>query len=301
MPNVPTSLLLGFLALCWIFVLVPMFARSREAVPETDDGVGAFRVVRRAGARQSHHDSRLQDEQSRGSAMTEIQGSEDSDALAEDLIDEEVDWDSFADDDDEDAGQNDDHRRFSTEYPPVVARTAPTRTAAAPPVEDRRDPRAHRPGRGGFDPEHARATADYRFRRRRTVSLALLVLALACAAGAVLINPMLWTGTAVLTLTLVGFLSYLSRQVKVERAIQERRMARLQRAREIRPPARRSAAVSPYGRQAERLIEDEPSAHTHVPTSSRGPGIVVDLDDDDPAFDDLEYYEPIVYRRAAGQ
>ena len=67
------------------------------------------------------------------------------------------------------------------------------------------------------------------------------------------------------------------------------------------PPARRSAAVSPYGGSEERLVEDEPSARTHVPASPRGPGVVVDLDDDDPVFDDLEYYEPVVYRRAAGQ
>lgn len=299
MPNVPTSLLLGFLALCWLFVLVPMFARSREAVPETDDGVGAFRVVRRAGKRRSHHDSRIQDDLQTGSVMTDPSAPEDTDLLVEDLVDEEDDWDSV-EDDDEGAAEIEEHRRYEPTRP-IVTRSTNTRSAAASPLEDHHDVRAHRPGRGGFDPEHARATADYRFRRRRTVSLTLLLLALACAAGAVMINPMLWTGTAVLTLTLVGFLFYLSRQVRVEREIQVRRMARLQRAHEIRPPARRSAAVSPYGRQAERLLEDEPSAATHVPASPRGPGIVVDLDDDDPAFDDLEYYEPIVYRRAAGQ
>ena len=299
MPNVPTSLLLGFLAVCWLFVLVPMFARSREAVPETDDGVGGFRVVRKAGKRSAQHDFSQQDDRTTGTVMTEVRGSQDADPLVEDLIDEETDWDSF--DDDEDADEIDDQRRYRTEPAPVVARAPQARSASSAPVDDSGDVRAHRPGRGGFDPEHARATADYRFRRRRTVSLTLLLLALACAAGAVLISPMLWTGAVVLTLALAGFLSYLSRQVKVEREIQARRMARLQRAREIRPPARRSAAVSPYDEQVERLVEDEPTARTHVPASPRGPGIVVDLDDDDPAFDDLEYYEPIVYRRAAGQ
>lgn len=297
MPNIPTSLLLGFLAVCWLFVLVPMFARSREAVPETDDGVGAFRVVRRAGKRRTHHDSRIQDDLQTGSVMTDSPAPEDTDLLVEDLVDEEAEWDSF--DDDDDAVETEERRYETTR--PIVTRSALTRSAAASPLENHHDVRAHRPGRGGFDPEHARAAADYRFRRRRTVSLMLLLLALACTAGAVMVSPVLWTGTAVLTMILVGFLFYLSRQVRVEREIQVRRTARLQRARELRPPVRRSAAVSPYGQREERLVEDELSASSQVPGSSRGPGVVVDLDDDDPAFDDLEYYEPVAYRRAVGQ
>ena len=294
MPNVPTSLLLGFLALCWLFVLVPMFARSREAVPQSDDGRRGFRVVRRAGKVKSHNSSRDRDDHFDGALTTESRDTDDGDELVEDLVD--IDEDSW---DDHDDHGNDEDRDDHHQHEP--RRSAVTARSTAIPYEDHGDVRVHRPGRGGFDPEHARATADYRFRRRRTVSLTLLLLALVCAGGAVLFAPVLWTGTVLLTLALVGFLSYLSRQVKVEREIQMRRMARLQRAREIRPPARRSAAVSPYGRQTDRLVEDEPSPRAHVPASPRGPGIVVDLDDDDPAFDDLEYYEPIVYRRAAGQ
>jgi hypothetical protein len=61
-------------------------------------------------------------------------------------------------------------------------------------------------------------------------------------------------------------------------------MERLQRARQIRPES---------GRPARRVRPG---------TSAVVPGRTVDLDDDDPAFDDLdEYQEPMTYRRAAGQ
>ena len=45
----------------------------------------------------------------------------------------------------------------------------------------------------------------------------------------------LWIGAAVSLALLVGYLSYLRRQVRIEAAIRQKRMERLQRARQIRP------------------------------------------------------------------
>ncbi|MEP6562454.1 MAG: hypothetical protein ABJD68_15430, partial [Nakamurella sp.] len=101
----------------------------------------------------------------------------------------------------------------------------------------------------------------------------------------VLLVNWLWFGAVVSLALLVGYLAYLRRQVRIEASIRRRRMERLQRARQIRPESGRSSRLSRTG------------------TTAVVPGrTVVDLDDDDPAFDDLdEYQQPVTYRRAAGQ
>jgi hypothetical protein len=95
----------------------------------------------------------------------------------------------------------------------------------------------------------------------------------------------LWVGAVVSLALLVGYLAYLRRQVRIEASIRQRRMERLQRARQIRPESGR------------------PARRARTGTSAVVPGrTVVDLDDDDPAFDDLdEYQQPVTYRRASGQ
>ena len=146
-------------------------------------------------------------------------------------------------------------------------------------------PVPHRPGRGGFDPEAAEATRSYRYQQRRRVTLILLVATVAFTVAALVIINWLWFGAAVSCALLVGYLAYLRRQVRIEAAIRQKRMERLQRARQIRPE---------YGRAPRR---------PRAGMSAAAPGrTVVDLDDDDPGFDDLEeYQQPMPYRRAAGQ
>lgn len=146
-------------------------------------------------------------------------------------------------------------------------------------------PVPHRPGRGGFDPEAAEATRAYRYQQRRRVALILLIAAVAFTVAAALFTSWLWFGAAVSAALLVGYLTYLRRQVKIEAAIRQRRMERLQRARQIRPE---------YNRPPQRVRSG---------MSAVAPGrTVVDLDDDDPGFDELEDYQPpMTYRRAAGQ
>src|SRR6478609_7965770 len=165
------------------------------------------------------------------------------------------------------------------------AAAAPAGTYAEVDDEQLR-PVPHRPGRGGFDPEAAEATRAYRYQQRRRITLILLIATIAFSVTAFLFVSWLWIGAAVSLALLVGYLSYLRRQVRIEAAIRQRRMERLQRARQIRPE---------YARPQRRT--------SRAGMSAVAPGrTVVDLDDDDPGFDDLEEYrQPVTYRRAAGQ
>lgn len=348
MPNLPTSLILVLLAVAWLWVLVPMFARSREAVPETDDDAAGFRVLRRAGARLRHSGTRRDrtfgEEQFMADSVdgSDFDGRTDVD-LVEVLVDSDDDYadDDYADDaesDDDDYADDDgeaavvgDHQYdaaddWTTAHRPLAAtsharpnRVADRQRPDREPIAERRPEREHRPGRGGFDPEHDAATAAFRYRRRRLVTLLLVLLTGGLVAGVVLgINDKLWIGATVTGLVLVGYLTYLHRQVRIEREISARRRARAQRAREIRPAAYREAQpLSPYQSEPaehSRAVphRSRPAPHTgpvqrpaarstQLPPHRRRVGTIVDLDDDDPAFDDLDRYEPIVYRRAAGQ
>jgi hypothetical protein len=162
---------------------------------------------------------------------------------------------------------------------------APTGPAFVDVDDEQLRPIPRRPGRGGFDPEAAEATRAYRYQQRRRVTLILLVATVAFTVAAIFVVGWLWVGAAVSLALLVGYLGYLRRQVRIEATIRQRRMERLQRARQIRPEYARAPRRARAG------------------MSAVTPGrTVVDLDDDDPAFDDLdEYQEPITYRRAAGQ
>ena len=146
-------------------------------------------------------------------------------------------------------------------------------------------PVPHRPGRGGFDPDAAEATRAYRYQQRRRVTLILVVATVVCTSAAILLVSWLWFGAVASLALLVGYLAYLRRQVRIEASIRQKRMERLQRARQIRPE---------YARAPRR---------TRGGLSAVQPGrSVVDLDDDDPSFDELEdFQQPLTYRRAAGQ
>ncbi len=111
----------------------------------------------------------------------------------------------------------------------------------------------------------------------------LLIATVVFSLLALLTVSVFWAGALVSVVLLAGYLAYLRRQVRIEAAIRQRRMERLQRARQIRPESGRSRPGQARS-EADRGRE------------------VVDLDDDDPGFDDLEeYHEPVTYRRAVGQ
>lgn len=146
-------------------------------------------------------------------------------------------------------------------------------------------PTPRRRGRGGYDPEAAEATRAYKYRQRRRVTMALTAVTVLFSILGFLLASWLLVGAAIGAVLLALYLTYLRRQVKIEAQIRQRRMERLQRARQIRPEYGRGRPPARAGR------------------SAAGPGrTVVDLDDDDPTFDHLDPYDPpVTYRRAAGQ
>ncbi|WP_019200677.1 gephyrin-like molybdotransferase receptor GlpR [Tsukamurella sp. 1534] len=125
--------------------------------------------------------------------------------------------------------------------------------------------------RGGFDPENDARLSEARYRSRQRVTMVLGVLAVV-ALGAGLMNvPYAWYGLGAVVVALVLFLSYLRRTVRIEAEIRRRRMARLERARRERE------------REAE--VRDGIPAHLR-----RGGCVVMEIDDEDPAFDHLPRY-----------
>ena len=102
-----------------------------------------------------------------------------------------------------------------------------------------RPPPRYRPGRGGFDPEAAALAARARYAFRQRVVLTMLIVALVTGVVAAVAVPGLWWPHAAVDLSLVGYLIYLRRQVRLEEAIRERRAARMAGTR------RQSAAEDP--------------------------------------------------------
>jgi hypothetical protein len=206
-----------------------------------------------------------------------------------------------------------DRQRDELRPDPVVSGD-PGRAATADldPASLRPVPRRH--GRGGFDPDAAAKARAYRYRRRRRVTLVLLFATVIFTLVSVFVSRPAWVGTALCAALLVGYLAYLRRQVRIEESIRQRRTARLAQARQVRPDYSREAIRDPY-RADPRAREAEPAAAVpsarasgedradrwSVPPSQYRAGTVVDLDDDDPAFSDLEHYQPLTYRRASGQ
>ena len=352
--SIPTSLIVVILVAAWLAVLVPMVARRREQVPETDTDGGTFRVLRRASASMRRRPGlgRRQDREE-----DDITEHDDSDGFSGDELrdpqavgnerlysdDDRLD-DGFPDDQDgagSDSQSPSAHeprpvgRRGSrsiarrdlsvmaapveaedeeAEYPAVAAGTLRPVGDGSPVAYDTRyddsmdevdetqlRPVPRRPGRGGYDPDAAEVARAYRYSRRRRVTVVLLLATVAFSAGAYFVKPVLWSGAAVFGLLLIGYLCYLRRQVRIENDIRERRSARLRRARQIRPEyhmhrAEAPVVASPFASPSGAGVDSAaPSA------GYRRGREIVDLDDDDPSFEDLEYHEAFPYRRASGQ
>ncbi|WP_433268137.1 divisome protein SepX/GlpR [Actinosynnema sp. CS-041913] len=159
--------------------------------------------------------------------------------------------------------------------------------------------RPYRPGRGGYDPETAAivAQAKYAFRRRVVGTLLLTALATGVVAG--VLYPLAWWGHAAVDLTLVGYLVYLRRQVRMEEEIRARRLARLSpvRRRPARPVVDRHDAEDELPEEEETGLAPQPRFQHHV----RPGTVVVDADDEDPMFVELDGPEALPYRRAVGE
>ena len=177
--------------------------------------------------------------------------------------------------------------------------------------------RPFRRGRGGYDPETAALVAQAKYAFRRRVVAFLLVAAVASGIVAGVFYAKLWYGHAALDLLLVGYLTYLRRQVRIEEEIRARRLARLQQVRRRRAtgpqpqqaepapvvPAQPTASPVEMAETTEvEVVEDRPA----LPPLPRyehhvRPGTIpVDSDDEDPVFVELEGLESLRYRGAVG-
>ena len=281
----PSSLVVVALVVAWLVVLVPMIVRKRQEVAKTGDSELAARVVR-SGTSEAELD-------------TEEAAMEQDDEIREDLAEELVAevTDTSEDVPDDDAGQAD-MSYYDDGYE-----------------------RRYRPGRGGFDPEAAAVIARAKYAFRQRVVLAMIIGAILTAVGASVVFAQLWWAHGFIDLVLVSYLVYLRRQVRIENEIRERRLARMQRVRRAQ-----AAQAEAYARAAQYAVEepvheprtveeyveevyhqDEPTRRERVvdgppaPPVYRGNAVVVDVDDEDPAFEDLEDPGNLPYRRAVGE
>ncbi|GAB2936643.1 hypothetical protein GCM10027047_36500 [Rhodococcus aerolatus] len=146
-------------------------------------------------------------------------------------------------------------------------------------------PRRRR-GRGGFDPEADAVTRHARYAVRQRVVLTLIAAVVVTAVVAVTATSAAWWLNVVVDLALVGYLVYLRTQVRIEQEVRERRLNRVGRAR-----------LGVASAQAERADE--------LPPRLRRPGaVVVEIDDEDPSFYELDEYGPpaeVELPRASGQ
>lgn len=163
------------------------------------------------------------------------------------------------------------------------------------------EPRPFRRGRGGFDAEAAAMTARARYTFRQRVVVLMLIAAVLAGVLAVTVSPLLWWLHAVVDLSLVGYLAYLRRQVRIEEEIRQRRAARLTQQRRAAAPPRPAQHDLPDEPVEE--PEEEPALPQRRPlTRHVHPGtVVVDTDDEDPAFAELDDPGALPYRRAVGE
>ncbi|HEY2699776.1 MAG TPA: gephyrin-like molybdotransferase receptor GlpR [Pseudonocardiaceae bacterium] len=314
----PSSLIIVALVVVWLLVLVPIAARRRQEVAKTGDSTLAARVVRSGGVSAkveeafavSDNPDHETEKATPQVAVVEL----DDDEFDEEDLDQLEDFDDFEDEDlepeeldvaeaDELAAEDHDDD-LEDEY---VDEDEVVDEYYEDFDDDRRARRPYRPGRGGFDPAAAAASARARYTIRQRIVLVIIVAAIATAILAVLTKPVIWWAHGLLDIGLISYLSYLRRQVRIEDDIRQRRTARLgaeaeeaayhedstdyDAERDYReadrydaPPAPRSAVARPVARPRPR------------------PGtVVVETDDDDPIFDELDQPGVLPYRRAVGE
>jgi hypothetical protein len=266
----PSSLIIVALVVVWLLVLVPIVARRRQEVARTADSTLAARVVRSGGVR-----STAEEEFTMADA-----GKADTDHEADDYdeFDAELDGDHFEESPTTESYDYDEYDDADYAEPGA---------------------RPYRPGRGGFDPEAAAITARARYGFRQRVVVLMLMAALVSGLVAGLLSPLVWWIHAAVDIGLVGYLGYLRRQVRIEEEIRERRTARLGSQRRVHAPH-----PTPLEDEVvEDLAPPVPQPPTRRPlTWQVHPGtVVVDTDDEDPMFTELEEPGAMPYRRAAGE
>lgn len=157
------------------------------------------------------------------------------------------------------------------------------------------DEHRYRSGRGGYDPEVAAQLAREKYAFRQRVVLGLAVAAVASLVLAYTASSLLWWVQVALDLVLVGYLGYLRRQVRIEDEVRRRRAAR---AAGSRASARVSPDVAAEGHHTGDPVQEPSAAPSSVPQHT---AVALDLDDEDPTFDELQPAFKPPYRRAVGE
>jgi hypothetical protein len=168
--------------------------------------------------------------------------------------------------------------------------------------ESTMDEQRYRSGRGGYDPEVAAQLAQQKYVFRQRVVLGLGIAAVASLVLAYTMSSLLWWMHAALDLALVGYLGYLRRQVRIEDEVRRRRAARAAGSRTDgpAPEARHDVSASDEHRAAE-AVQEQSSERSAASSVHHHSGVAVDLDDEDPTFDELQPAFKPPYRRAAGE
>lgn len=269
----PSSLIVVALVVAWLVVLVPMIVRKRQEIARTADSALAARVVRKGNGAAEEADM----------GETEVVEPGEDTAEAADGMDSTTEPDQPLDI----TAEADDRDPVDTD------------TVSAPTQQDELPPRRYRPGRGGFDPEAAALTARAKYAARQRVVVAMLLLAVGSAVAAAVVYPMAWWAHGAIDIGLVTYLAYLRRQVRIEEEIRQRRLARMAQARRI--TGRVAEPELTHDQYEER---EEPVTRTTPPPPPRVThphAVVVDIDDEDPAFDELDDPHTLRYRRAVGE
>ncbi|HVE95776.1 MAG TPA: gephyrin-like molybdotransferase receptor GlpR [Pseudonocardiaceae bacterium] len=160
--------------------------------------------------------------------------------------------------------------------------------------------RRYRPGRGGYDPEVAAQVARAKYVFRQRVVIGLVIAAIATVVLALTVSSLLWWAHAALDVTVIGYLGYLRLQVQIEEEVRQRRAARLVGS-GTGVPARSFSDEAPVeaAHQANTPAEESPARSAS--SSPHPTAVALDLDDEDPMFDELKSsFEPR-YRRAVGE
>ncbi|MDQ4021822.1 MAG: hypothetical protein M3257_09415 [Actinomycetota bacterium] len=161
--------------------------------------------------------------------------------------------------------------------------------------------RRYRPGRGGYDPEVAAQVARAKYVFRQRVVVGLVVAAIATVVLALTVSSLLWWVHAALDVTVIGYLGYLRLQVQIEEEVRQRRAARSAGSR-AGVAARSFSEEAPVEAAHQEIAPaEESSARSASSPASHPTAVALDLDDEDPMFDELKpSFEPR-YRRAVGE
>jgi hypothetical protein len=327
MPSIPQSLLWISLVVLWLFVLVPMLISKRDAVRRTSDvalatrvlnGGAGSRLLRRTGPAAGHRsDPDWQPEDAADDEFDDADQHDEADdaeteelrparpvvmrmAAAEpaepDYLDVDVIEDSGAlpagvsaaatepelapvDEDEHDEAheeaeaEHDDHLDDEYEYVEDSSGLEPEAEDDGTNLRERVVPSSAQRRRRS-DTKTAAAVTARKYAFRRKVLMVMAVVLVGTATAAFEITPAAWWICGVATTFTVLYLGYLRRQTKIEEKIRRRRTQRMSRA--------RMGVENTRDRN-----------YDVVPSRLRRPGaVVLEIDDEDPIFEHLEYAMP---------